>query len=129
MAAEIVDRLGEFLAHKKLNHLQLSQKLGYKSSEKISRLFRHDNALPSADIIIDISNLFVNELSIEWWITGRGQMIKSYQPEYLSILNEPMPAYGRKKIKEEQERLRNIANNLRHISDELEQTINIKKVK
>ena len=58
-----------------LNSLTLSKELGYKSSEKISRLFRDGGAKPSYDIIYDISNKF--EINTDWLITGRGSMLKS----------------------------------------------------
>lgn len=58
-----------------MSDLALSKKLGYKSSEKISRLFRDGGAKPSYDIIYDISNMF--DVNVDWLITGRGSMLKS----------------------------------------------------
>lgn len=71
---DITGRIKELMDYKGLNSHSLSQKLGYKSSEKISRLFRASDAKPSYDIIYDIANLF--EINIDWLITGRGKMLK-----------------------------------------------------
>lgn len=71
----VVVRLSEFLSYKGLNANSLAGELGYKSSEKLSRLFRIKGAKPSLDIIKDVSNKF-EEFSIEWWINGVGNMIK-----------------------------------------------------
>lgn len=72
MDNNIVARLQEFMTLKSLNSLSLSKELGYKSSEKISRLFRENNAKPSYDIIFDISNKF--GINGDWLISGRGAM-------------------------------------------------------
>ena len=55
-----------------MNALKLSQSLGYRQSEKIYRLFRAENptALPSAEILEDISNKFEN-LDVRWLLTGK----------------------------------------------------------
>ena len=58
MNNDIVSRIKEFMDYKSMNSLTLANKLGYKSSEKLSRLFRVGNAKPSYDIIYDISNMF-----------------------------------------------------------------------
>ena len=63
------------MSYYSINSLTLSKELGYKSSEKISRLFRDGGAKPSYDIIYDISNKF--EINTDWLITGRGSMLKS----------------------------------------------------
>lgn len=73
--ASIVERLEEWMNHEKLNPNRLSEILGYKSGEKIYRLFRDEKAKPSIDIIEDISNKF-EYLDIEWLMTGRGNMLK-----------------------------------------------------
>lgn len=75
MNNDIVSRIKEFMEYKSLNSLTLSNKLGYKSSEKLSRLFRGGNAKPSYEIIYDISNMF--EINVDWLITGRGSMLLS----------------------------------------------------
>lgn len=72
----IVKRLKEFIDYKRLNSLTFSHELGYNSSEKISRLFRNEGVKPSCDIIEDISNKF-EDLNIDWWITGKGSMLKA----------------------------------------------------
>lgn len=63
------------MSYYSINSLTLSKELGYKSSEKISRLFRDGGAKPSYDIIYDISNKF--EINTDWLITGRGSMLKN----------------------------------------------------
>lgn len=74
MGNDIVSRLKELMSYYSMNSLSLSKELGYKSSEKLSRLFREKGAKPSYDIIYDISNKF--EIDIDWLITGRGTMLK-----------------------------------------------------
>ncbi len=71
----IVNRIQQLMTAEGLNSSQMSQKLDYKSSEKISRLFRKENAMPSAEIIIDIANKFEN-LNKDWFLTGNGAMYK-----------------------------------------------------
>lgn len=75
MNNDIVSRIKEFMDYKSMNSLTLANKLGYKSSEKLSRLFRGGNAKPSYDIIYDISNMF--DINTDWLITGRGSMFGS----------------------------------------------------
>ena len=66
-------RLRKFMQDNNMNQSQLATALGYKSSEKISRLLRDDKASPSVDIILDFSNTF-EKLSIEWLLTGKGDI-------------------------------------------------------
>ena len=75
MSDDVVSRIKELMSYYSINSLTLSKELGYKSSEKISRLFRDGGAKPSYDIIYDISNKF--EINTDWLITGRGSMLKS----------------------------------------------------
>ncbi|PZP39521.1 MAG: hypothetical protein DI598_19900, partial [Pseudopedobacter saltans] len=86
MQSEIVQRLGEYMNVKKLNQSEFATLLGYDSSEKISRLFRKEGAKPSADIIEDISNKF-EDLNIEWWLTGKGGMLKEISD--IAVISEP----------------------------------------
>ena len=67
-----IKRLKSWMEKNELNALKLSQSLGYKQSEKIHRLFREENptALPSAEILGDISNKFEN-LDVRWLLTGK----------------------------------------------------------
>lgn len=58
------------------NPNQLGHHLGYKNSEKISRLFRSVSHKPSYDILRDLCIKFPN-LSISWLLTGRGNMLKN----------------------------------------------------
>lgn len=74
MGNDIVSRIKELMSYYSMNSLSLSKKLGYRSSEKLSRLFRDGGAKPSYDIIYDISNKF--EIDVDWLITGRGMMLK-----------------------------------------------------
>lgn len=74
MNNDVVSRIKELMSYYSMNSLTLSKKLGYKSSEKISRLFRDGGAKPSYDIVYDISNKF--EINTDWLITGRGSMLK-----------------------------------------------------
>ncbi|MGL6022420.1 MAG: hypothetical protein ACRC0A_04880 [Chitinophagaceae bacterium] len=72
-------RLKKFMEHENLNKLRFSDILGYSHSEKISRLFRKENAMPSVEILQDISYKFEN-LNIEWLLTGKGSMLRDAQP-------------------------------------------------
>ena len=58
----------------------------YDSSEKITRL-KKENTNPSYDIIVDISNKFV-EIDMNWLITGNGNMLKSNKIEVKPVDNE-----------------------------------------
>ena len=69
----IVSRLKLFMDQYSLNSLALANALGYRSSEKISRLFRNEGAKPSYDIIYDISSKF--DINTDWLVTGRGEML------------------------------------------------------
>jgi hypothetical protein len=62
------------MTHKGINASQLAACLGYKSSEKLHRLFRESGAKPGPDVIMDIANQYP-ELSKEWWLTGKGDML------------------------------------------------------
>jgi len=73
-------RIQAYLAHKKLSANKFATMLGYDSSEKIRRLFRGENANPSAEILQDIANKFA-EINIEWVLTGKGEMIKTPSKE------------------------------------------------
>lgn len=74
MDNDIVSRIKEIMTYHSLNSLALSKKLGYSSSEKISRLFRNTDAKPSFDIIYDISKFF--EIDANWLVTGNGSMFR-----------------------------------------------------
>ena len=78
------------MSYYSINSLTLSKELGYKSSEKISRLFRDGGAKPSYDIIYDISNKF--EINTDWLITGRGSMLKSEGRSPRGEQEEVLPA-------------------------------------
>lgn len=81
------------MSYYSINSLSLSKELGYRSSEKISRLFRDGGAKPSYDIIYDIANRF--EINTDWLITGRGSMLKNrteFSPE--ETYNDPTRGIG-----------------------------------
>lgn len=79
MNNDVVSRIKELMNYHSMNSLSFSKELGYKSSEKISRLFRDGGAKPSYDIIYDISNKF--EINTDWLVTGRGQMLRNADVE------------------------------------------------
>ncbi|MDF2191815.1 S24 family peptidase [Paraflavitalea sp. CAU 1676] len=87
----IVTRIKQLLDLKDLNYSQLAETLGYNSPEKISRLFRIENAKPSFDIVADIANKFA-DLNIDWLITGRGEMIK---PASMATQRSPAAKTGK----------------------------------
>lgn len=88
MNNDIVSRIRELMSYYSMNSLTFSKELGYKSSEKISRLFRDGDAKPSFDIIYDISNKF--EINADWLITGRGSMLKE-EPKQAEAVQVPLP--------------------------------------
>lgn len=91
MSNDVVSRIKELMSYYSINSLSLSKELGYKSSEKISRLFRDGGAKPSYDIIYDIANKF--EINTDWLITGRGSMLKS-KSEFSPEETYTDPAHG-----------------------------------
>lgn len=76
MPHPLITRLEDFMHHKRLNAYQLSLELGYKGSEKLQRLFREEDAKPSADTMLDICQRFP-ELNPTWWLTGEGTMLRT----------------------------------------------------
>lgn len=106
MPEPIVQRLKEFMTYKGINASQLAACLGYRSSEKLHRLFREEGAKPGPDVIMDIANQYP-ELNKEWWLTGKGEMLmlqkektyphttNSYEPpdaELKSMLEDDLAA-------------------------------------
>lgn len=68
------DRLMQFAESQGIKNPQkLSEKLKYKSAEKIYRLERDKTANPSYNMVREISNAFEN-LNVHWLITGTGHM-------------------------------------------------------
>jgi hypothetical protein len=98
MISPIAQRIGEFIAYKKISRRTFASKLGYVSSEKINRLFRKDGAKPGFDIVADIANKFV-EMNVDWLITGRGEMLKSGGSDHQSREAQPSIPGGREDIK------------------------------
>ena len=125
MNNDVVSRIKELMDYYSMNSLTLSKKLGYKSSEKISRLFRDGGAKPSYDIVYDISNMF--EINTDWLITGRGSMLKekvSKDPEPdIQILHHPK--VPDKKVEQQAIKLYDVAAaaNLRTLFDNKDQNI------
>lgn len=76
MPEPIVQRLKEFMTYKGINASQLAACLGYRSSEKLHRLFREEGAKPGPDVIMDIANQYP-DLNKEWWLTGKGEMLET----------------------------------------------------
>lgn len=131
MSNDVVSRIKELMSYYSINSLSLSKELGYKSSEKISRLFREKGAKPSYDIIYDISNKF--EINTDWLITGRGSMLREEQqledkPEpvkspQIQILHHPK--VSEKKITQQSIPLYDVsvAANLKTVFDNKDQNI------
>lgn len=67
----------EYKGFSTLNNFAIKA-LGYSSSEKLNRL-KSENNKPSINIIQDISNKF-DDISIEWLLFGKGEMLKGEQP-------------------------------------------------
>lgn len=87
-----------YLDHKQLGLMDLSIILGYKSPQKLYRLFNTANASPSCQIIEDISNRFY-DLNLNWLFTGRGTMVNAaqenvdYKERYLACMEEKEALY------------------------------------
>lgn len=64
----------------------LAKALGYSSPEKLYRL-KKENAKPSVDILQDLSNKF-EDLDLNWYITGKGELSGSYSRE-TKIIDKP----------------------------------------
>ncbi|NDC41903.1 MAG: hypothetical protein EBZ77_10190 [Chitinophagia bacterium] len=71
----IAGRIHELMTTKGLSITAFAHQLGYRSPEKISRLFRSDHANPSADMLADITNMFA-EVNAEYLLTGKGTLLK-----------------------------------------------------
>ena len=69
-------RLKQWMDSENLTSYRLSAELGYKGSEKISRLFRDEEVLPSIGLLEDISKKY-DYFNLDWVITGEGDMLKS----------------------------------------------------
>lgn len=94
----IVQRLAQFMRTQDLDVPQLSKLLGYKSPEKIYRLFRMDGAMPSAEMIVDLTNKF-DSLDSRWLLTGmdtkqQGPNRYSNQQESQLLVNEDESSYS-----------------------------------
>jgi len=71
------------------NANEFAKILNYASSEKISRLLRDADNMPSADILKDIANKFV-DIDLNWLLTGKGSMIKNIDTTHENIVLEPI---------------------------------------
>lgn len=81
---------------------ELARDLGYDRSEKLARLMRSPDAAPSADIIGDVANKYVN-LNLKWWLTGQDQPTLDYGDRLLTqddlasgLYKTPNPAFARR---------------------------------
>ncbi len=68
-----ISQISEYKGFNSVNKFALDG-LNYASSEKINRL-KKENASPSIEIIIDITNKF-EEINPEWLLTGSGEMLR-----------------------------------------------------
>lgn len=66
--------------------------LGWASPEKINRLKGGDK-MPSVELLLEISNKF-EEISTEWLLTGRGNMLKNEFSQPIEII-KPVKVEGR----------------------------------
>lgn len=71
----LVTRLRTFLDHKGIGVIAFAQALGYKSPQKIYRLFNTEGASPSVQIVEDIKRAFP-ELNMNWLFGGDEYMIE-----------------------------------------------------
>lgn len=95
---DLVKRLKTYLDNKQLGLMDLSIILGYKSPQKLYRLFNVEDASPSCQIVEDISNKFY-DLNLNWLFTGRGNMLNArqenvdYKDKYFNCLEEKEELY------------------------------------
>lgn len=85
---EFSARLEQLLDGESLSVTAFSQALGYDKPEKVYRLFRSDEAKPSYDMLLDITNKFVN-WNMEWLISGKGDKYKTTLPGKKSKVEVP----------------------------------------
>jgi transcriptional regulator with XRE-family HTH domain len=71
--SDITQRLKQILSYYNLNSADFSTKVGVQKSS-VSHLLSGRNK-PSFDFINKLANAFI-EISIEWFVTGKGEMIK-----------------------------------------------------
>ncbi|MCY4418503.1 MAG: S24 family peptidase [Cytophagales bacterium] len=71
---------------------QLSQKLGYKQSEKVNRLFRKEQHKPSYKVLCDLSETFP-DLNMNWLLLGNGDMLISKLLKSSEKKENPIPIY------------------------------------
>ncbi|MEL7586608.1 MAG: hypothetical protein AAGU19_07815 [Prolixibacteraceae bacterium] len=92
--------------------------LGYASSEKINRL-KKGNALPSYQIIVDITNRF-EEINPRWLLTGDGDMLISGTSIGLPAqVGEPIVRYGNDEVKQLREQLTEAQKEIGELKDKL----------
>lgn len=70
----IARRLKAFIQHKGVTTSAFCRQMGYKSCEKVARLFRGLNANPGAEVLEDIA-LYYPELNMRWLLCGQGDML------------------------------------------------------
>ena len=61
------------------NPSQLTEMLGYSRPERLLRLGRDENAKPSYDILVDLTNTFEN-LPLRWLLTGENHSLPAHTP-------------------------------------------------
>ncbi len=89
----LVERLKEFMDYKRMGIKEVADQLGYKSPQKLYRLFNTQNAWPSCQIIEDLAIKF-KELNINWLFTGRDAMLytepdtSDFREKYYTCLEE-----------------------------------------
>lgn len=71
---------------------QLTDALGYKSTEKLYRLGRNPDNKPSFQIIEDLTNLFDN-VDLRYLITGEKSVYEHKETPKTEVVNEPNETY------------------------------------
>lgn len=98
MLTPIVTRIEEIMDVYRLNIPQFAEQLGYKSPQKIYRLFNTAQASPSCQIIEDIGRAF-DEVDLNWLILGEGNFYKKktssidYKEKYYKCLEAKTSVY------------------------------------
>lgn len=85
METKVSERLQRVLDYFDLDLFGLAQKIGYKRSEKLKRVLE-DKGFPSFDLLLDLKK-GLPTLSLDWFITGRGSMIKEESGKVVVKIN------------------------------------------
>ena len=76
------NKLLQLYATYNLNPTSLSRRLHYANAEKIARLTRDENNLPSYQILQDLIKEFKENIKAEWWFLDESLMLEEPREKY-----------------------------------------------